>query len=260
MMNHAFVPSVVASEPPSFPWHGRDEHTGSTRYETPLLQRLDLKTSCAYITLCAGIVMWGALRLEGFREEHKTALQLAEAAMAYQVDWRYADRDAVDISIPEDGPPEVAALYELCIFLWRCIDRERYWDNYYSPMLETFHAAHLARHMLPRAARAAYGKWLARIIDRLDAIAPKPDEDFADPDDFATDEEWQAFASRHRGNALPPEVLDPGIAIDPGRCRPLVERFLSQLDWTRNPFLRSPQEMQKIGFTGTPYTLAKTDS
>lgn len=88
----------------------------------------------------------------------------------------------------------------------------------------------------------------------------RPDEDFADPDDFATDEEWQAFASRHRGNALPPEVLDPGIDIDPARCWPLVERFLSQLDWTRNPFLRSPQEMRKIGFTGTPYTLAKAAS
>lgn len=259
-MNSPFIPANLAAEAPRFEWWGRDEHTGSTRYATPLLERLDLKTSNAFVVLCAGIVSWGAARLQGHCADTKTAEQLAEAALAYQVDWRYVDRDAIDVAIPRDAPPQQAALLELCIFLWRCLNHDKYWDNYYAPILETFHAAHLTRHMLPRTFKPAYSQWLAAVIDRLDLLAPKPDEDPASRADFETEAAWRAFIDRHRGRPLPPDVLDLQRTVAVADLDGLMDAWLRRLDWATNPFLRSPEQMHALGFTGLPYSLVKADS
>lgn len=258
-MTPTFIPAGLAASPPTFVWWGRDEHTGSTRFPTPLLRRMDLKTSNGFITLCAGTVMWGAYRLQGRDEHVRTALQLAEAAFAYQVDWRYVDRDAVDLRITSGVSPTSGALLELCSFLWRCLDHEKYWENYYSPILETFHAAHLARHMLPRDVRPAFGRWVEEIIARLNIFAKKPDEAVAHAEDFPTVEDWKRFAAGHRGRPLPPEFLDGAqptmlLAAEPQQCMDrAVDRHLRQLDWTGNPFLRTPDEMRALGFVGEPY-------
>jgi hypothetical protein len=34
-----------------------------------------------------------------------------------------------------------------------------------------------------------------------------------------------------------------------------VNAFLQTVDYRRNPFLKSPEEMREDGFTGTPYAL-----
>jgi hypothetical protein len=52
------------------------------------------------------------------------------------------------------------------------------------------------------------------------------------------------------------EALDPDVPYDDRRRREMLARFLKGLDWRKNPFLRSPAAMKKLGFEGKPYELA----
>jgi hypothetical protein len=45
----------------------------------------------------------------------------------------------------------------------------------------------------------------------------------------------------------------PGFSAAPAERLVLIDRLLRSVENTGNPFLRSPDEMRALGFTGTPY-------
>lgn len=52
---------------------------------------------------------------------------------------------------------------------------------------------------------------------------------------------------------VPPEALDPKDNYDAASADADMKKFLQSLDPASNPFLRSAQELKKMGFKGTPY-------
>ncbi len=54
------------------------------------------------------------------------------------------------------------------------------------------------------------------------------------------------------GLFVPREVFEPEFNFEPGETEHLIQEFIKNLD-RENPFLRSPEEMLKLGFKGTPY-------
>ena len=236
-----------------FSWKGSGCHCGPRGSETPLLRRLDGTTICAQLALCSGLLSWAAWRLMGHTDEAQPALELAQAAFAYQVDWRYADPDAGTVHAAPDTPPALSALMEVTVYLWESLDKDRFWDSYYAPVMQTFHAAHVVQHIMPKAQRPAFVRWFDQVIERVQLHARAPAEPFRKQREFDSMDAWKQFVARHRGPALPPEIIDPQADYRPQDRDQWLARFLASLDWENNRYLRSPQAMRKLGFEGEPY-------
>jgi hypothetical protein len=209
-------------------------------------------TTCATITLEAGILLWAAARLRG-HTDIRDALDLTEAAFAYQIDFRYVDVGSRR-EVPEQ-PAALSALAQVMRYTRLSLDPSRYWHDYYQPAREAFHSAHLVRHILPRSAQSEFAQWLQLVSARLHEVAPKQD-DFREYDEFDSDEAYNAWVAPHRGLPLPPELLDPRYVYEPSTRQALVAGFVARLDPASNPYLRTAEAMRALGFDGEPYSRA----
>jgi len=250
-----YVPVSLRQAPIDFEWRGAERHAGPVNAKTPLLNRLDNTTLCGQLTLCAGLLNWAAVRLMAHTHEAADALELAEAAFAYQIDWRYADPRAGGVRTAPDDPPALSALMEVAVYLWRSMDKAAYWDSYYAPVRQTFHAAHVVKHLMPAAQRPAFIHWFEQAIDRVQTHARAPEESPRARTDFATEQDWQQFIARHRGKALPQELLDTAVPYDDAQRDTLLAGFLARLQGSGNRYLRTPEAMRRLGFKGVPYQL-----
>lgn len=248
------IPQLLLGAVLDFKWEGAREHIGPTETVTPLLNHIGGTTSCAQISLCAGVLLWGASRLQGFVEvEHN--FELAEAAFAYQVDWRYVDIDAGPKGKAPDQPPALSAMMRLNQFMRNSIDKDEYWDSFYQPVSETFHSIHIVNHILPKPVKKDFENWLNIVVERIKKSYAKPDESFRKRKEFDSEAEYQIFLGRHRGPALPPQILAPSFDYTPENRESLVRDFLKNLDIGNNRYLRTPEAMKELGFEGTPYQL-----
>jgi hypothetical protein len=242
--------SDSASTPIDFAWKGSTRHTGPAEPSGPLLDVVAGMTTCGTLALEAGMLLWGAARLRT-HADIQDALELAAAAFAYQVDFRYVDTGPTQ-EVPE-MPPASSALAQMSRYMRTSLDPSRYWHDYYQPAREAFHMAHLVRHILPKAAQNDFAQWLKMASARLHSVSPKPD-DFREYDEFDSDEEYNAWVAPHRGSPLPPEVLDPAYDYHAKDREGLVLRFIASLDPTKNRYLRTPEAMRAQGYEGDPYS------
>src|ERR1700751_3467206 len=107
-----FIPTTVVGKQFDAVWKGARDHIGPVEQITPFIRRLAKKTTCATVSICAGVLLWGAWRLKGLTEVDYN-IELAEAAFVYQIDWRYVDPDAGPMEMPPDQPPPVSAMTAL---------------------------------------------------------------------------------------------------------------------------------------------------
>jgi hypothetical protein len=249
----AYIPATLQGSPVDFAWQGALSHVGPEGAVTPLLKKLDGLTTCGQLSLCAGLLTWAAWRLRDETDEALSALELAEAVFAHQVDWRYVNRDAGHVRAVPEGPPALSALLQVSLFMWEGLSVDWFWDSYYAPITQTFHAAHIVQHIMPNTHRPAMVRWLGAAIQRLQVHARAPDEPFRKQRSFPSLDEWKVFVGRHRGPPLPPGIIDLQADYQPAQRQALVTRFIEGLDWERNRFLRSPQAMLALGFQGEPY-------
>ena len=89
----SFIPASIVDAPIAFTWEGAQAHIGPVEMVTPLMKSLGQGTGLAQVAQCAGVLLWATWRLKkAANVDHN--LELAEAAFAYGVDWRYIDRKA----------------------------------------------------------------------------------------------------------------------------------------------------------------------
>lgn len=244
----------IVDAPLDFIWKGPLSHIGPVETVNKMFDLIASKTTCGMLTQAAGIISWGAWRLKK-EADVKILLQMIEASFAFQVHPYYVDPDGADTYEPEDEPAAQSAADQLQVLLWEGIDADKYWQNYYQPIDSAFHAAYLVRHIMPKNKKKVYSNWLEGMLERIRRIAPKPDEDPIEDEEQLSPSEKEAYYARHWGVALPPEVLDLSFDYQHGDREKRIDHFLRQLDWKANPFLRSPDQMLQLGFSGTPYEL-----
>jgi hypothetical protein len=104
--------------------------------------------------------------------------------------------------------------------------------HYTDPAVSSDRASNLAEHIIHSP--GSFQTWRERVVERLERLYPL-DED--DP----------------LGNVVPREALDPEFDFHPEMSDRLVQTFLSSLSPMANPFLRTPEQMIKDDFVGTPY-------
>jgi hypothetical protein len=230
-----FLPADLAESPCDFPWKGKSAHIGPPEEMTPLLRRFQGKTSCGCFALAAGIAIWGAVRLSNVAEI-KSESDLFDATFLYM-----SAPDLLDLRIisrPEipDKPKEVSAKRAILRFHQVAIAPGRWRHNANTPTRELFHLATLVRHVTARHHKPAFDSWLEGCIDRVNIIAPSPprrDDSFFDG---ASEEEVEAYLESTWGEPLPPEILSREIF--PEECRPIYDRFVADVDWSKNTYVR----------------------
>lgn len=254
----SFIPAAVAESPIDFTWKGDLAHIGPVDAVMPLMIRLGNVTNCGQITLMAGLLYWAGWRLKNHAPvPAKRFLQMAPAIFAYQVDRLYFDRGPVPVyeEYEDEFTPALSAAFEIERFARRALKEEEFWNAYYPPVRETFHTAYLVSHIMPKKSKRGFAKWRDDLAARVKAVAPKPDEPFRMKKEFPTPEAHLAWVAPHQGTALPPQILDPNFNYDESQRTVLLDKYLSELDWRENPYLRSPEAMKAAGFAGAPYRL-----
>jgi hypothetical protein len=110
-------------------------------------------------------------------------------------------------------------------------------------------------HILPKSPRAAFDDWLVAVADRAHEFFPLPDLPYREYDTSEDDDAYNDYVAPRRGLAVPPQLLDPDAACQPQQREELLAEFLAGLDPARNRYLRTPDAMKALGFTGAPYRL-----
>jgi hypothetical protein len=244
----------VVGAPLDCKWDGALDHIGPVETVNKMMNLLASKTTCGVLTEAAGIIGWGAWRLQGLTDVN-VLLQMVEATWAFQVHPFYVNPDGVVTRKPKDQPAAPSAAGELQLLLWRGLDADKYWQSYYQPLATAFHAAYVVKHVTPKAKQKVFTKWLEGMVQRIHSVAAKPNEEAIEDEDALAPDELAAYYARHWGEPLPPEILDLDVEYEPARRAELVDGFLRGLDWKKNPFLRSPEAMKEMGFEGKPYQL-----
>lgn len=249
-----FIPASIVGAPLDFLWEGAQAHIGPVEVVTPLMKRLGQGTGLAQVALCAGVLLWLTWRLrEATEVDHN--LELAEAAFAYCVDWRYIDVDAGPKGKAPEQPPALSAAKKVNSLMRRALNHETYWNSFYQPVGETFHSANIVNHILPRATQRVFEGWLLALADRVKTHFPRPSIEYREYSTFESEVAYDEFVAPMRGVAPPPQILDPSFAYEPQQRDRLLSEFLAELDPKRNRYLRTPEAMLELGFTGTPYKL-----
>jgi hypothetical protein len=246
------VPADLADRAIDKDWKGTPAHLGPHRY-TPLRQAIEFKTSAALLALMAGSMFWAYERLH----KHTDAgivLSLSEAIFCYQVDPLYLNPIEKYRFIPRtDGVqlPEGAATVYPWIFFEKFFTFPRFWPIY-PTIIETARTIYLTQHVMPKRDKR-YEKWVEAVVKKLNLIAPLPDprKDLIPPGSPL--DVFEAESKRVIGQPLSPWALNVNEAFDPGRNGDEIDKLLQAADPTKNPFLRSLEDLKTAGFAGTPY-------
>lgn len=90
--------------------------------------------------------------------------------------------------------------------------------------------------------------WLQATLSRLARMYPVASEDpFSD---LFGDEK-----NERRGPLVAREAFNPQFDYRRDDATPLMREFVATVDYRQNPFLRSPEELLRTGFTGRPYSV-----
>jgi hypothetical protein len=233
-----FIPADLARFPCDFPWVDIEFYIGPVEEVTPVILRLGNKTTFGVQALCAGVMLWGASRLQGFAEARHN-FELAEAAFAGMFSPTMLDLHAGPRQKVPDGPPAVAAMIGLNKHLNRAIRAEDWWDRWAQPVFDLSHMVHIVAHIMPAAHRATFDDWLTEVVARVDLVAPKPDTPQRDIEEFASRDEFFAYNAPHRGQPLPPTILDTTRAFSHSKMSADVAAFRATLDPGKNRYLRA---------------------
>jgi hypothetical protein len=236
----------VLDAPSIFTWRGAGQHFGPPE-GTRLHAVVDRLTVCGVATLAARTQEWFLWRFHGYIDVERY-LHHVDAAEAWTIDCRYKDDDKPMGAIPEDTPVSSAlgdAVWMLC-----SVTRDKYW-RMPEPSYSAVALAGIVRHVMPPKAKRAFTAWLDWASKGILTLAPAPKPFLADPDEFPSEAAYHEAGRPYFGDPIPLEALDPGFDYKPEMRKDLPASFLSH--WKTNPFLRSPDEMKKLGFPGTPY-------
>ncbi|MFM2389927.1 MAG: hypothetical protein RLZZ437_1482 [Pseudomonadota bacterium] len=233
-------------------WKGELAHIGPISTDSPLVDMLSGKTTCATVALMAGVLLWGRHRIKNFTETD-FCCELAEAAFAWHHSWRYVNMTAAPFHSPPKEPHEKSALFTLDNFLRKTLMDKDKWNSFYQPVMPLYHMCNVVNFILPKSSRPSFETWLSEMCRRLDSIAPVPDLDVPNIRDFESKDAYRAYCAPRRGLPLPPVVLDLDTDLSGVDLQAEADKFLQSLDHKKNRFLLSPDKLLEQGFDGLPY-------
>lgn len=173
---------------------------------------------------------WVAARVTGHVDTADALLRI-EAAWAASVDRRYANLPEPPPSPPSAPKHFVSPLRLSMILLSTAV--ELYQGPGEGVRSNTQGLAMLVEHIAGR--HPAFAAWLTESFRRAHQHFPSSDVEV------------------EQQPAVPKEFYEPDFVWRDGIAQESWDRFLKTLDPSRNPYLRSADEMRAAGFPGLPY-------
>ena len=199
----------------------------------------------AMLALCAGIGEWILWRVNQF-ERYKDPYLLNQAVWASVVEFRYVDYEQhVFKKETNVDPVDIGTLDEVSKLLKNSVRQiSRKTEGCFIGNKLAFLANHVIKH-------GDFNRWLKYCFAHLKKHFKIPDSTYRFFRDKDIDRKKIAF---DWGLPVPKEVLDPDFDFTMDKRAELLDNFLRRLDYSQNRFLRTPFELKKLGFEGTPYT------
>ncbi len=219
-----------------YEWDDWDVHKADRPSDPAFVKVTDNFLDRANIALTLAIAEWVMYRFNAVYSDY-LPFDYIEGFWAMNVDWRYCKQfkpiDA-EWAGPILGPMELAILIANDAFI-NATEND-------STAINPSWMSNLAVYILPDS--AAFLAWQKKVIARIEKYYLAEEED---EDDLFLEQD-------HLGPPVPRELFDPEYEFNPEMTAQLINKFLISLDYTVNPFLRSPEEMHDLGFEGRPYT------
>lgn len=240
----------VLDAPPEFAWKGSGYHYGPSQ-GTKVHAALGLLTTRGISTVAALTMEWILWRFhKAIDLQHY--LNVVDSVLAWEIDWRY--RAKKPEGIPKDTP--VHQVMRDAFWVLSSIANDEYWEYPTVNAPSTASLIHITKQVLPSKQQKAFLKWVEGAMAVATKLDPGPGKPRPIIGDFGNDrEQYRAALQPYFGHPLPREALDPAAGYTPEQRDALLAKLLAGLDWKQNPFLRSPEDMQKLAFPGTPYRL-----
>lgn len=241
--------SGIIDLPAKFAWRGTGFHYGPEQ-GTKLHTGFQKLTVCSQATVCALVEEWLAWRLSpsidvGWLLDHVDSL------LAWEIDPRY--RDESSMKFRKDTPVNQAVRDTVSAV--QLATANELWERPAVTDDKAVAAVSVTRQTLTAKPLKAFNSWLDFALGRAGKLEPRPKKNRPRRADFESDGEYFEATRPYFGRPLPREALDPEADYKPEQREEFLSRFLEGLDWKKNPFLRSPDQMKKLGFKGTPYKL-----
>lgn len=236
---HYITAARIDSPQLQFRWDDWRASQDFTYDATSVVARAMALSIRAQVAFGIGVYEWVVWRFSAVSDD-PAPLQVGAAGWCSVVDRRYMkdyEFDRRQWLGPVRGPLWCAMTFGMTLMLAGDNDAEGFETGLdYLPRL--------AMHVLP--SREPFAVWMDAALERLERwyAAPPPDP-FDDP--FGEREE------ERRGPLVAPEALDPARPYHPDEAPALLARHLAGASASGNPFLRSPDEMKRLRFPGTPY-------
>lgn len=208
----------------------------------PYLDKVGKLSSCASAALATAATEWTLFRLTT-AETYPSAYMYVEAAWAGIIDLLYLNN--FRISVEGDLVPKVLGCfgtYRACDLLARVFHYLLKPDNYNDALL-TETCLKLARDVQPQ--KKHFDAWLEAAFERLTLLYPKPP--------IREGAKCTEIAQTIIGAPVPRQALETTTKFDMAQADNYLDKYLQNLDYTNNPYLRTPEEMLELGFTGVPY-------
>ena len=236
--------SSIAGAPVGYKWNndvamklhaGRDQNIR-------LYHAVDDASFKAKMSLGVAIAEWNVWRFEGHLPIEDGLLRL-EAAWACAIDPLYAKdlRFKLTPSVHEKADP-VAGPFEIALAALG-VTYARFTKGSIHIAEPVVRQATLATHLIP--GKNVFSDWLSAAVRKTVETFPR---------NATYDTDSELYDASHE-TPVPREFFENGFAYSGEAATAALREFLRSLDPTRNPYLRSAEELRAEGFKGTPYTL-----
>lgn len=206
--------------------------------ENPRFERQLVKISDrGILAFSAGTAEWIAWRVGRYNND-PLLFNYVEAVWAAIVDWKYVD--------PKNNPEDKLEWYDfdepikkpICAAAMKLGQTVYLASTEQGCVSEAVSMANLLEFIISN--KRAFSEWRNWAIDQLKKLTPRISEEDC------------------LGVPVPREALDPGFDFKPEMTEKLIDKYLTGLDYKKNPYLRTPEQMKKAGFKGTPYRYPAT--
>ena len=224
-----------------FFWDDARVDADFTNDATDLLDAVAMMSTRAQIVVLVGLYEWIVWRFDGLHRRGEPA-QILEAAWCATVDPRYLA--FFELSREEWIGPIEGPLWTAFTYLQHGLTQPQAFPADLSDALEFLYQ--LAMHVVPAA--QLFEQWLGHILQRFTRqYPPQPEDPF--------DDLFEHRVGEHLGTLIGRDALDPTVTVDPARDRDFLIQLFAQARAGKNPFLATTEDLEDLGFEGSPYLL-----